>query len=148
MEKHVTIVKEVAEKLLSMLGVKAAVSTEPSDDIVQVVVETEEGGMLIGYHGETLESLQTILSLIASREAGEFVRVNVEIGDYKKNRVEYLKHLAVEAKEQALREQTGISLNLKPWERREVHLLLQDDTEVTTESMGEGRDRVLVVKPR
>ena len=148
MEKYVAIVKEVAEKLLSMLGVKAVVSAELSDDIVQVVVETEEGGMLIGYHGETLESFQTILSLIASREAGEFVRVNVEIGDYKKNRVEYLRHLAQEAKEQALREQTGISLSLKPWERREVHLLLQDDTEVNTESMGEGRDRVLVVKPR
>lgn len=141
-------VQQVAEKLLSQLGISGSVAVEMQEDIVSVVVETEEGGMLIGYHGETLESFQTILSLIASREIGEFVRVNVEVGDYKKNRVEYLRHLAAQAKEQALREQTGISLSLKPWERREVHVLLQDDAEVITESMGEGRDRVLVVKPR
>ena len=142
------IVTKTAEKLLSLLGVSGNVDTTEQEGAFQVIVETEEGGMLIGYHGETLESFQTILSLVASREIGEFVRVNVEVGDYKKNRVEYLKHLAMQAKEQALSQQTGISLSLKPWERREVHLLLQDDNEVTTESMGEGRDRVLVVKPR
>ena len=160
MEKQAKIIQETAEKLLMQLGVSATVSVtmqeseeqagpeDKKEHIAQVVVETEDGGMLIGYHGETLESFQTILSLIASKEIGEFVRVNVEVGDYKKNRVEYLKHLALQAKEQALSQNTGISLSLKPWERREVHLLLQEDNEVTTESMGEGRDRVLVVKPR
>ena len=147
MDKTQTI-QSSAEKLLSMLGVSASVSVAMRDDVAQVTVETEDGGMLIGYHGETLESFQTILSLIASKELGEFARVSVEIGDYKKNRVEYLKHLALQAKEQALSQNAGISLSLKPWERREVHLLLQDDQEVTTESMGEGRERVLVVKPR
>jgi len=148
MEKQTQTVQKTAEKLLSLLGIVGNVSVEMQEDIAQVVVETEEGGMLIGYHGETLESFQTILSLVASHELGEFVRVNVEVGDYKRNRVEYLKHLALQAKEQALSQNTGISLSLKPWERREVHLLLQDDAEVATESMGEGRDRVLVVKPR
>lgn len=148
MEKQTKIIQEAAEKLLSMLGVSASVSVSVQEEMAQVVVETEDGGMLIGYHGETLESFQTLLSLIASKEIGEFVRISVEVGDYKKNRVEYLKHLALQAKDQALAQNTGISLSLKPWERREVHLLLQDDSEVTTESMGEGRDRVLVVKPR
>lgn len=147
-KKAPQVVQKTAEKLLTMLGVAATVVVEMQEDIAQVVVETEDGGMLIGYHGETLESFQTILSLISSRELGEFVRVNMEVGDYKRNRVEYLKHLALQAKDQALAQNTGISLSLKPWERREVHLLLQDDQEVATESMGEGRDRVLVVKPR
>src|SRR5258706_7208686 len=148
MEKQIAAVQKTAEKLLSLLGITGNVLVEAQDETLQVVVETEEGGMLIGYHGETLESFQTILSLVASRELGEFVRVNLEVGDYKRNRVEYLKHLALQAKDQALAQNTGISLSLKPWERREVHLLLQDDQEVATESMGEGRDRVLVVKPR
>lgn len=148
MEKTQQTVQQVAEKLLSMLGITANVIVAVQDDVAQVTIETEEGGMLIGYHGETMESFQTILSLVVMKELGEFVRLNVEIGDYKKNRVEYLKHLALQAKEQALAQNTGISLSLKPWERREVHVLLQDDNEVTTESMGEGRERVLVVKPR
>lgn len=148
MEKQIQTIQEQAEKLLSMLGVSATVGVVMQDNVAQLTVETEDGGMLIGYHGETMESFQTILSLIVLKELGEFVRLNVEIGDYKKNRVEYLKHLAMQAKEQALSQNTGISLSLKPWERREVHVLLQDDSEVTTESMGEGRERVLVVKPR
>lgn len=141
-------VQKTAEKLLSLVGLVGEVAVTEENEAAQVVVTTDEGGMLIGYHGETLESFQTILSLMASKELGEFIRVSVEVGDYKKNRVEYLKHLAEQAKEQAISQQSGVSLSLKPWERREVHLLLQDDAEVVTESMGEGRDRVLVVKPR
>jgi len=147
-EKSLQVVKEQAEKLLQTLGLSVSVAAEGQDDIAKVVVETEEGGMLIGYHGETLESFQTILSLMASRVLGNFVRVNVEVGDYKKNRVEYLRNLALQAKQQALSENTGISLSLKPWERREVHLILENDEEVATESQGEGRERVLVVKPK
>ena len=148
-EKQAQKIQEVAEKLLSLLGISAQIHVTAGEEAAQVMLETEESGMLIGYHGETLESLQTILSLVASRELGEFVRVSIEVGDYKKNRVEYLKHLVSQAKEQALSQNTGISLSsLKSWERREVHMMLADDAEVTTESMGEGRDRVLVVKPR
>lgn len=149
MNEHTQTVKEVAEKLLSLLGINASVDVTTEEGVYTVVLETEESGMLIGYHGETLESLQTVLSLCATKEAGEFVRVSVEVGDYKKNRVEYLKHLVEQAKEQALSQGSGVSLsNLKSWERRAVHMMLQDDQEVTSESMGEGRDRVLVVKPR
>lgn len=148
-EKNSKKVKEVAEKLLSMLGVSAEVEVSALEESFQVVLQTEESGMIIGYHGETLESLQTILSLVASRELGEFVRVSIEVGDYKKNRVEYLKHLVQQAKDQALSQNTGVSLSdLKSWERREVHMMLADDAEVTTESIGEGRERVLVVKPK
>lgn len=142
-------VQEVAEKLLSLLGVSASVEVSSNEDVAEILLQTEESGMLIGYHGETLEALQTVISLVASRELGRFVRVSLEVGDYKKNRVEYLKHLVEQAKDQALSQNTAVSLpNLKSWERRIVHTLLADDTEVTSESMGEGRDRVLTVKPR
>jgi spoIIIJ-associated protein len=142
-------IQEVAEKVLSMLGVSATVSVVAAEDVAEVTLETEESGMIIGYHGETLEALQTIISLVASHELGEFVRVSIEVGDYKKNRVEYLKHLVEQAKDQALSQNTAVSLpNLKSWERRIVHTMLADDTEVASESMGEGRDRVLTVKPR
>lgn len=148
-EKTAAKIKEVTEKLLSMLGVGATVEVNSTEDINEVVLQTEESGMLIGYHGETLEALQTIISLLASRELGEFVRVSVEIGEYKKNRVEYLKHVVEQAKEQALSQNTPVSLpDLKSWERRIVHTMLTDDKEVTTESIGEGRDRVLTIKPR
>lgn len=105
--------------------------------------------MVIGYHGETLESLQLIIALILAKERGEFKRVSLEIGDYKKNRSEWLERLALDAKERALAENREVYLSdLKSWERRVIHLLLQDDKEVISESSGEGRDRVLVIKPK
>lgn len=96
-----------------------------------------------------LESLQIILSLVVSKKLDRFVRVSLDVGDYKKNRTEYLEHLAEQAKEKALRDGSEVSLpNLKSWERRVVHVSLQEDGEVLSESVGEGRDRTLVVRPR
>ena len=99
--------------------------------------------------GDTLDSLQLVLALILAKESGEFKRVCLEVGDYRKSRSEYLKGLAEQTKEQVLSEQREIFLpSLKPWERREVHMFLSDDSEVITESIGEGKERTLVIKPR
>ena len=86
---------------------------------------------------------------MVTKKLGEFKRVNVEVGDYKKNRSDYLKTLATDSKERVLSERKEIYLpNLKPWERREVHMHLADDPEVISESVGEGKERTLVIKPR
>ncbi|MEK7604990.1 MAG: R3H domain-containing nucleic acid-binding protein [Patescibacteria group bacterium] len=148
-QKEQTILQEVTEELLSRLEVSGTPVIEPHDDSADIVVETEESGLIIGYHGEILEALQLMVSLMASKKIGRFIRVSVEVGDYKKNRTEYLERLAQQTKDRVLDENRAHTLSeLKSWERRIVHLALQDDDEVTSESMGEGRDRVLVVKPR
>lgn len=142
-------IQQKTEELLNLLGVKATVSVAAEGETAQINLETDETGMLIGYHGETLEALQLILSLMLARELGEFVRVSLEIGDYRRNREDYLKQVVEQTKERVLTENRPVSLpNLKSWERRIVHMMLQDDAEVTTESMGEGRDRVLTIKPK
>lgn len=142
-------IQRKTEELLNLLGVKATVSVAAEGEIAQINLETDETGMLIGYHGETLEAIQLILSLMLARELGEFIRVSLEIGDYRKNREDYLQHIVEQTKQQVLAENKPVSLpNLKSWERRVVHMMLQDDTDVTTESMGEGRDRVLTIKPK
>ena len=105
--------------------------------------------MIIGYHGEVLESLQLILSLSVAKKLGRFVRVSIEVDGYKKNRTEYLHNLAEQVKERVLADnQEQVLSSLKSWERRVIHLYLQNDEQVTSESTGEGKDRVLVVKPR
>lgn len=145
-QKEIT---EIIEKFLSVLSINAKVELTPVEEGVEVVLETEESGMVIGRRGEALEALQLLLSLAVSRKLGEFVRISLEVGDYKKNRNEMLVRMAEEAKEQALSEQREISLpELKSWERRVIHLILQEDKEVTSESVGEGKDRILLIKPR
>ncbi len=137
------------KKFLELLGLNAKTEVKEEDETIFVNLETEDSGIIIGYHGETLEALQIILALILAKETGVFKRVSIEVGDYKKNREEWLEKLALDAKEKALFGQKEVYLtDLKAWERRVVHMVLQNDDEVLTESSGEGKNRVLIVKPK
>ena len=130
------------------LGVNANLEISDTKEEIKVVVESEDSGMIIGYHGETLESIQLILSLIIAKKLGSFKRVSIEVGDYKKNREEWLKKTAEEAKQKVLQGEEVRLTDLKSWERRVIHLMLTGDKEVVSQSTGEGRDRTLVVRPK
>jgi spoIIIJ-associated protein len=141
--------EKVIKDFFVSLGVEAEMEIVEDAEAITVTLETEDTGMIIGYHGETLEALQLVLSLVLAKENGEFKRVSIEVGDYKKNRTEWLERLALDAKERALSGGKEVYLSeLKSWERRVVHVFLQDDKEVSSESSGEGKDRVLVIKPK
>lgn len=149
MIKKATDVKKIIDEILKSLMIDGEFEVEENDEGYDLKLQTEESGIVIGHHGDTLEALQIIISLVLSKKLGEFKRVSIEVGDYKKNRSEYLTNLALETKERVLSSNKEIYLpDLKSWERRIVHMLLQDDKEVSSESIGEGKDRVLVVKPR
>lgn len=148
-ENQITIIQDTAKELLAKLDVPGEVTVSEQDGVAAILLDTPDTGMVIGYHGETLDGLQFLLSLILAKKRGQFMRVNLEVGDYRKNRSEYLERLAMQVKERVLEEGNEQTLSdLKPWERRVIHLILQNDSEVTSESVGEGRNRVLVVKPR
>ena len=152
-KKEIKTIQEVTEKLLKLLDVdgdfEILESKESKEESVEIVLNTKDTGVVIGYHGDTLEGLQLVLSLCVARNLGRFVRISIDVGDYKKNRTEFLKTLAQETKERALAEGKEIAVpELKSWERRIVHLLLEKDEGVVSESQGEGRDRVLIVRPK
>ncbi|HZJ18645.1 MAG TPA: R3H domain-containing nucleic acid-binding protein [Patescibacteria group bacterium] len=137
------------KEFFKTIGVDGKIKISEDEEIIEVELETEDSGIVIGHHGDTLEALQLILALVLQKELGEFKRVSIEVGDYKKNRSEWLTNLASETKERVLAESREVHLyDLKSWERRVVHLILQNDEEVVSESTGEGKDRVLVVKPK
>lgn len=152
-KKEIKAIKEITEKLLKLLGVdgdfEILESGVKGEESVEIVLNTKDTGVVIGYHGDTLEGLQLVLSLCVARNLGRFVRISIDVGDYKKNRTEFLKTLALETKERVMAEGKEIVVpELKSWERRIVHLLLEKDENVVSESQGEGRDRVLIVSPK
>jgi len=152
-KKEIKIIKEIAEKLLKLLDVEGDFDLLEAKDKdkegIEMIINTKDTGVIIGYHGDTLEGLQLVMSLCVARALGRFVRISIDVGDYKKNRTEILKALASETKARVLSEGKEIAIpELKSWERRVVHLLLEKDKEVISESQGEGRDRVLIVSPR
>ncbi len=142
-------IQKVTEKLLKLADIKAEAEVVENNDIIDITLTTEESGILIGYHGETIESLQLILSLCIAKELGSFQRISLEIGDYKKSRMSYLERLVAETKEKVITEHRPVTLSeLKAWERRSVHVMLENDEDVSSESTGEGRDRVLTIMPK
>ena len=152
-KKEIKAIKDITEKLLKLVDVDGdfeILETKNEDgESIDIVLNTKDTGVVIGYHGDTLEGLQLVLSLCVARKLGRFVRISIDVGDYKKNRTEWLKTLALETKERVLVDRKEMAIpELKSWERRIVHLLLQGDEEVVSESQGEGRDRVLIVKPK
>lgn len=143
------VIEKVAKDLFKTLGVSDSFSLSQTEHGAELVLDSEDNGIIIGYHGEVLESLQLVLSLMVSKKLGYFVRISIEVGEYKKNRSSWLESVALSAKERALEEGREIALpNLKSWERRVVHLFFENDPDVASESVGQGRDRMLIVKPR
>lgn len=144
------IVKSTTEELLSGLQIAAVVSVvKGEEETISVNLETEESGLLIGYHGETLSSFQLILGLMVFKRAGVWVKVVVEIGDYRAKRAEQLTAMAVAYANQAVSTNLPVTLPpLPPLERRVVHIALQDRPDVETESVGDGNSRRVVVKPK
>lgn len=144
------IAKTEAENLLSKLGVDAKVEASESEDGIELSIDAgDDNALLIGKHGNTLSSLESITALIVAKKSGEYKRVLIEIGGYREEREKYLKDLAGRLREDVV--STGYEKSvrgLKPWERRLIHMTLADDSEVTTESTGEDRDRVLVIKKK
>lgn len=142
-------IEQLIEKLFASLEIEGTFALEEGADTLEIMMETKDTGIVIGYHGEVLESLQLLLSLAIAKKLGRFIRVSIEVDGYKKNRTDYLHNLAVQVKEKALSEnREQVLSSLKSWERRIIHLFLQNDEQVTSESQGEGKERVLVIKPR
>lgn len=143
-------VKEITEELLKRLEVTGTVAVDIDETgAYQVQIDTEETGLLIGFHGRTLESFQIILSIIVSKKLDAWVKVYVNVGDYRQKREETLMHMAQRAAERAISFGHPVELpNLSPSERRVIHLTLGGDERVATESVGEGMNRTLIVKPR
>jgi spoIIIJ-associated protein len=148
--KNEKILKELTDELLKLMATHASaeVSYDKSNESYVVNIDgKDETGLLIGKKGETLLSLQTILGILLKGKTGEWERVTVNVGDYLEKEEEYLKNLAVNTASRAKETKEPQSLyNLKPFQRRIIHMVLSEDKEIVTESVGEGEERYLVVK--
>ncbi len=149
MDKKKKIIQKTTEELFKLLDIEGDITVELDDETASIDLSTDDSGIVIGRHGDMLESLQTVLTLCVSKKLDKFYRISLEVGDYKKNREEWLRNMVQDTKDRVLTENREISIpSLKAWERRVVHLSLQDDKEVVSESAGEGKDRVLVIRPK
>lgn len=127
--------------ILKYMGVEAEVNVkEESEKRIYISVNTEDSGVLIGKKGATLEALQFIISLIAAKHFNDDNERHIvlDVDGYRARREETLKHIAHQAAQQAKRTKRSVSLEpMSPYERRIIHLELQNDQDVETKSDGE-----------
>lgn len=147
-------IQTIVDELLAKLDIEAEIeiTEEKAEDAQNVFLvsinSSREAGLLIGAHGATLQAIQSFIAMAVKQKTGDWVRVVVDIGDWRQKHEEHLSALAHQAAERA--KQTGEPqplYNLTPAQRRVVHMALTKEEGVVSESEGEGADRYLVVKP-
>ena len=150
--------KGVLETLLARMGVVASVVSqtkppveggEEASSVITLDVTGDDLGILIGRRGQTLSSLQYIVRLIVAHQAKAWVPIVIDVEGYKQRRYGVLQALALRMAEQVKVKGSPFTLEPMPaYERRIIHITLADDPDVTTESIGEGEARKVVIMPR
>lgn len=152
MDKTTKILTELAQELFSLMEISSKPEISYDKENGTYVVNIDGGGetgLLIGRKGETLSSIQTVLGAMLKQKTKEPIRVIVNVGNYREKEEDYLKNLAETTAARAKETGEPQSLyNLKAGQRRIIHLFLSEDKDIKTESMGEGRDRYLIVTPQ
>lgn len=147
MDKIKTIQKFTQELLNKMVD-NAIVEVVEEDDIYHVNIKTEEDApTVIGRHGETIRAIQKILEVILYKSIQERVNVLINVNDYREKQIERLQYIADQAVEKVKERNSATYLRgFSSYERRVMHEHIGTEyADLTSYSVGEGRDRRLVV---
>ncbi len=126
----------------------AKISAQLVDGTVEMTVECDDYGIIIGRRGETLDSLQYLTSLAIKNVTNKYVRVSLNVGDYRAKREETLKALATKNANYVARSGRRYTFEpMNPYERRIIHTAVQEVEGVTSRSVGNGMDRRVVIEP-
>ncbi len=141
--------RTMVEGLLKHMGVRAQVSVRTGTDPITLDISGRDLGALIGWRGETLRALQSVTNVMFGRQLDEGERVIVDVERYRQRREHTVREIALRAARQVKMTGDAITLDaMQAFERRAIHLALQDDPDVGSSSIGEEPDRRVVVGPR
>lgn len=146
-EDAISYAKKYLEDLISFFGLNTDVHATSEDDVVELSVpSTRLNGFLIGQRGENMRSLQFLVSSALKNQNYTYTRVNVDIADYKKQRAQRLSAKAEAWVKQVKDSGEPMELPLmNAADRRTIHKLAMD-WGMTSESVGEGRERRITLK--
>ncbi|MBZ9578253.1 hypothetical protein KJA14_00055 [Patescibacteria group bacterium] len=139
------IVEEFFKKMTIDVEIKPLFQKEKT---LSINLKMEKPQILIGEGGQTLLEIQRLLKAILRRKIEEIFFIDLDINDYKKRKIEYLKETAHSvADEVALTKREKILSPMPAYERRIIHLEIADRQDVTTESIGQEPERRVIIKP-
>lgn len=146
-DESIRFATKYLEDLLSFFGINVAVDSTVDDEVIQLAIpSTSMNSLLIGREAQNLRALQHVVSMALTSREAELTRVNVDVADYKRQRADRI----AEQAETWIREVRATGrpkiLNLNAADRRIVHKVAQDYSDIETHSEGEGRERQLHIE--
>lgn len=124
------------------------VTASYAEGVVTMDLDCDDYGIVIGHRGETLDSIQYLLSLVIKKSALEYVRVVINVGNYREKRQETLRSLAKKNAQYVLRTGKRHTFEpMNPYERRIIHTAIQEIDGVESRSVGYNQDRKVIIEP-
>lgn len=144
--QSIEFARNFLKDIISFFGENIEVTATQEEDIIELYVETSDlNSILIGRNAETLRSLQYIVSTALRNKNAELIRVNVDIADYKKQHEEKIAEKARGWIEQVRATGDSYIAHINAADRRIVHQVATEYSDIRTYSEGEGRDRKIVI---
>ncbi|MBM4286770.1 MAG: KH domain-containing protein [Deltaproteobacteria bacterium] len=142
------LAQDILTQILLNMGETCTIHSSQELNQVNLVIEGEDAGLLIGKQGQTLEALQYLVTKILSKQTKKKPRVVIDIESYRNRHKQALIELALKNGEKAKRVGKPVTLNpMNAHDRRIVHLALQQDKEIKTKSRGEGLYKKIIIYP-
>ena len=140
--------KQFLKEVFTAMNMAVTIDVDYNEEekTMNVDLSGDEMGVLIGKRGQTLDSLQYLVSLVVNKDKEDYIRVKVDTENYRERRKDTLENLAKNISYKVKRTKRSVSLEpMNPYERRIIHSALQNDKYVTTHSEGEEPFRRVVV---
>jgi len=139
----------ILSQILELMGERGEITTTEEDsEGIELAIKGDGSGLLIGHHGQTLDSLEYLVNRILARRVKDAVPITVDTESYRERRRRQLHRMALSMAEQTKREHASVTLDpMPPRDRRIVHLALKDDPLITTRSTGDGFLRTVEIIP-
>jgi spoIIIJ-associated protein len=148
-EDDVNFAKRTLEEILALIPVEATITATRGEGRINLRIQGDRSGLLIGRKGKTLDALQFIVNKMISKALDKKIDVVIDSENYRRRREDSLTQLALKMGDKAKKIKKPVTTNpLNPHDRRLIHLALKDDEHLETRSRGEGLLKRVVIIPR
>lgn len=135
------------KSILGSIGMDISLKTFFRDNLIKILIETDHNSLLIGKNGQTLQALNELTKLAISSKFKRKFRILLDIGDYKDKKYSRVISISKRSAKEVLRTHIDVKLDpMTPDERKKVHNALSTWKNIKTESVGDGKDRAIVIK--
>lgn len=149
-KNHSEKIEQAAKNILNKMGVEHKIIIEEEPETIYLNIESPDSALLIGWHGETLNSLEHLLKVIIQKEIGfekQFPKLMLDISGYRKEQLDKLKDFVHTTAQKVIKyKRPEVLRPMNAYERRMVHVILKEIEEIVTESVGEEPNRRIMIR--